>query len=80
MTVSHPKLVYKHGDDIYFVSKIDVIVKNESQQPFIPQIYLNGVYITGGTVNAIQDGNPLQDVYTFTALSMDRYDKIVTRR
>lgn len=42
----------------------------------MPKIVLKDVYLTGGTVNAIQDGNPLQDVYSFTALRMERIDAI----
>lgn len=71
-----PDYVFKHGDNIYYVKQINVIVKSENRQPVQPNIELNGVYITGGTVNAVQDGNPLQDVYSFTALNMVRYDKI----
>lgn len=66
----------KIGTNLYYISELTVSLRSEASQTFIPTIKLVGVYLTGGTVSAVQDGNPLQDVYTFVALKMIRDDKV----
>lgn len=55
--------MHEIGENLYYIDRLTITIQNESAQPFLPIINLDGVYVTGGTVNAIQDGNPLQDVY-----------------
>lgn len=68
--------VHTLGEDLYYIDELKIHIKSESAQEFVPTLTLKGVYVTGGTINAIQDGNPLQDIYSFTALNLVREDRI----